>query len=88
MRKRTFLSKKLTLRSLTPGNTEWELLQVIFNAISLIWGRPHLGLFATSLNHKLDTFGNVPFRRVTMRADEGSLDLDVLFLHTRDAADL
>jgi hypothetical protein len=43
-------------RSLAPVNTEWELLQVIFNAISLLWGRPHLDLFATSLNHKLDTF--------------------------------
>ena len=30
--------------------------QVIFNAISLLWGHPHLDLFATSLNHKLDTF--------------------------------
>ena len=43
-------------RSLALVNTEWELLQVIFNAISLLWGRPHLDLFATSLNHKLDTF--------------------------------
>ena len=43
-------------RSLAPVNSEWELLQVIFNAISLLWGRPHLDLFATSLNHKLDTF--------------------------------
>jgi hypothetical protein len=43
-------------RSLAPVNTEWELLQVIFNAISLLWGRPHLDLFATSLNRKLDTF--------------------------------
>jgi hypothetical protein len=42
--------------SLTPVNTEWELLQVTFNAIRLRWGRPHLDLFATSLNHKLDTF--------------------------------
>ena len=24
-------------RSLTPVNTEWELLQIIFNAISLLW---------------------------------------------------
>jgi len=43
-------------RSLAPVNTEWELLQVIFNAISLLWGRHHLDLFATSLNHKLYTF--------------------------------
>jgi hypothetical protein len=42
--------------SLTPVKTEWELLQVIFNAFSLPLGRPHLDLFATSLNHKLDTF--------------------------------
>jgi hypothetical protein len=26
--------------------------------ISLLWGRPHLDLFATSLNHKLDTFAS------------------------------
>jgi hypothetical protein len=43
-------------RSLATVNTEWELLQVIFNAISLLWGHPHLDLFATSLNHKLDIF--------------------------------
>ena len=43
-------------RSLAPVNTELELLQVIFNAVSFLWGRPHLDLFATSLNHKLDTF--------------------------------
>jgi hypothetical protein len=43
-------------RSLAPVNTEWELLQVMFNAISLLWGRPYLDLFATSLNRKLDTF--------------------------------
>ena len=43
-------------RSLAPVNTEWELLQVMFNAISLLWGRHHMDLFATSLNHKLYTF--------------------------------
>ena len=42
--------------SLAPVNTEWELLYVTFNAIRLLWGRPHLDLFATSLNHKLNTF--------------------------------
>ena len=30
-------------RSLTPVNTEWELLQVIFNAISLLWGSSSSG---------------------------------------------
>ena len=43
-------------RSLAPVTTEWELLQVISNVISLLWGRSHLDLFATSLNRKLDTF--------------------------------
>jgi hypothetical protein len=43
-------------RSLAPVNTEWELLQVIFNAISHLWCCAHLDLFATSLNHKLGTF--------------------------------
>ena len=43
-------------RSLAPVNTEWELLQIVFESIALQWGRPHIDLFATSLNRKLDTF--------------------------------
>jgi hypothetical protein len=37
-------------------NTEWELHPVIFQAITLIWDRPLIDLFATSLNYKLETF--------------------------------
>jgi hypothetical protein len=36
----------------------FHLQQVTFNAIRLLWGRPHLDLFATSLNHKLNTFAS------------------------------
>jgi hypothetical protein len=41
-----------------PGavNTEWELHPVIFQAIALIWDRPLIDLFATSLNYKLEIF--------------------------------
>jgi hypothetical protein len=38
-----------------PVNTEWELHPVIFQAITLIWDRPLIDLFATSLNYKLET---------------------------------
>jgi hypothetical protein len=37
-------------------NTEWELHPVIFQAITLIWDRPLIDLFVTSLNYKLETF--------------------------------
>jgi hypothetical protein len=39
-----------------PVKTEWELHPVIFQAITLIWDRPLIDLFATSLNYKLETF--------------------------------
>jgi hypothetical protein len=39
-----------------PVNTNWELHPVIFQAITLIWDRPLIDLFATSLNYKLETF--------------------------------
>ncbi|VDH98339.1 Hypothetical predicted protein [Mytilus galloprovincialis] len=43
-------------RTLTPVNTEWELLQAVFQAITLHWGSPHLDLFAKSLNYKVQVF--------------------------------
>ena len=43
-------------RSRVPVNTEWELHPAIFQAITLIWDRPLIDLFATSLNYKLETF--------------------------------
>ncbi|CAG2251745.1 unnamed protein product [Mytilus edulis] len=43
-------------RTLTPVNTEWELLQSVFQAITLQWGSPHVDLFATSLNYKVQVF--------------------------------
>jgi hypothetical protein len=32
------------------------LRQVVFDTVVLRWDRPHVDLFATSLNHKLETF--------------------------------
>ncbi|VDH95100.1 Hypothetical predicted protein [Mytilus galloprovincialis] len=37
-------------------NIEWELLQSVFQAIPLQWGSPHVDLFATSLNYKVQVF--------------------------------
>ena len=41
-----------------PVNTNWELHPVIFQAIILIWDRPLIDLFATSLKYKLETFNH------------------------------
>jgi hypothetical protein len=38
-----------------PINTEWELRQVVFDSVVLQWDRPHVDLYATSLNHKQET---------------------------------
>ena len=46
-------------RTLVPVNTEWELLQLVFQAITLQWGSPHVDLFATSLNYKLQVFASL-----------------------------
>ena len=47
-------------RSRVPVNTEWELHPAIFQPITLIWDRPLIDLFATSLNYKLETFVSNP----------------------------
>ncbi|CAG2235591.1 NVL [Mytilus edulis] len=39
-----------------PVNTEWEIHPSVFQEIILRWDRPHIDLFATSLNHKLETY--------------------------------
>ena len=36
--------------------TEWSLNPRVVEAIWALWGRPHIDLFATSDNHKIDTF--------------------------------
>ncbi|XP_071160985.1 uncharacterized protein [Mytilus edulis] len=60
-------------RSLAPVNTEWELLQVVFKAVTLHWGSPQIDLFATSLNHKLLTF-------VSLVPDPKSFAVDAMSL--------
>ena len=39
-----------------PVNAKWELHPVIIQAITLIWDRPLIVLFATRLNYKLETY--------------------------------
>ena len=43
-------------RKLAPVNTEWELFRSVFQATTIQWGSPHVDLFATSLNYKLQVF--------------------------------
>ena len=43
-------------RSCVPVNTEWELHPSVFQQIIHRWDRPLIDLFATSLNHKLETY--------------------------------
>ncbi|XP_071153579.1 uncharacterized protein [Mytilus edulis] len=43
-------------RSRVPVNTEWEIHPSVFQEIILCRDRPHINLFATSLNHKLETY--------------------------------
>ncbi|CAG2234336.1 unnamed protein product [Mytilus edulis] len=38
-------SSRHSIRSLAPVNTEWELLQVVFKAVTLHWGSPQIDLF-------------------------------------------
>ena len=50
------LTTDALFRFRVPVNTKWESHPVIFQAITLIWDRPLIDLFATSLNYKLETF--------------------------------
>lgn len=68
-------------RSLTPVNTEWELLQAVFNSITLLWDRPHLDLFATSLNHKLETFVSPVPDPLAYAVDAMSLSWEGMFAY-------
>jgi hypothetical protein len=50
------LTADALFRFRVPVNTKWESHPVIFQAITLIWDRPLIDLFATSLNNKPETF--------------------------------
>ena len=58
-----------------PVNTEWELRQVVFDSVVLWWDRPHVDLFATSLNHKLETFVSSVPDPLSFAVDAMSLSL-------------
>jgi hypothetical protein len=59
-----------------PVNTEWELRQVVFDSVVLRWDRPHVDLFATSLNHKLETFVSPVPDPLSFAVDTMSLSWD------------
>ena len=64
-----------------PVNTEWELLQVVFDSVVLRWDRPHVDLFATSLNHKLETFVSPVPDPLAFAVDAMSLSWDGMFAY-------
>ena len=64
-----------------PVNTEWELLQVVFDSVVLRWDRPHVDLFATSLNHKLETFVSPVPEPLAFAVDAMSLSWDGMFTY-------
>ena len=41
---------------ITHNNAEWHLNSNIFKLIILLWGKPDIDLFASRLNHQLDTY--------------------------------
>jgi len=43
-------------RAYKPVLTKWTLSLPVFFSVCLVWDRPHVGLFATSLNNRLSAF--------------------------------
>ena len=64
-----------------PVNTEWELRQVVFDSVVLRWDRSHVDLFATSLNHKLETFVSPVPDPLSFAVDAMSLSWDGMFTY-------
>ena len=64
-----------------PVNTEWELRQVVFDSVVLRWDRPHVDLFATSLNHKLETFVSPVPDPLSFAVDAMYLSWDRMFAY-------
>ena len=56
---------------ISPMNTEWELHQSVFHAITHLWDTPHLDRFASSLNHYLLNF-------VSQALDPKAIAFDVM----------
>jgi hypothetical protein len=64
-----------------PINTEWELLQVVFDSVVPRRDRPHVDRFATSLNHKLETFVSPVPDSLVFAVDAMSLSWDGMFAY-------
>ena len=64
-----------------PVHAEWELRRVVFDSVVLRWDHPHVDLFATSLNHKRETFVSpVPYP-LSFAVDATSLSWDRMFAY-------
>ena len=63
-------------RSIKPVITEWTLSQEIFNFLTQVWDRPHIDLFATSLNNRLPTFVSPVPEEKALATDAFSLNWD------------
>ncbi|XP_069109293.1 uncharacterized protein [Argopecten irradians] len=57
-----------------PVLTEWQLNPSIFEGICQVWDRPHIDLFATSLNNQLPTFVSPVPDQLAWAVDALSLD--------------
>ena len=64
-----------------PVNTEWELRQVVLDSVVLRWDRPHVDLFATSLNHKMETFVSPVPDPLAFAVDAMSFSWDGMFAY-------
>ena len=64
-----------------PVNIEWELRQVVFDSVVLRWDRLHVDLFATSLNHTLETFVSPVPDPLSFAVDAMSLSWDGVFAY-------
>jgi hypothetical protein len=54
---------------------------VVFDSVVLRWDRPHVELFATSLNHKLETFVSPVPDPLSFAVDAMSLSWDGMFAY-------
>ena len=68
-------------RAKKPLETEWTLDPQVFRAVANVWGRPHVDLFATSLNAQLETFVSPVPDPAAWAVDAMSLDWSGLDLY-------
>ena len=62
-------------------HTEWSLNPKVFQTITAMWGKPHIDLFATRWNHKIETFVSPVPDPMAMAVDALSLDWTGMFAY-------